>query len=231
MGPILPTRSAQIFPPSGRRVENTGTQSLAFAILPKISLNVGGIADNTTYEAAAHRGYTSYTGFGGVSWGALPTLSLSGRGGATYTQVVQTQGSASSGSFSPYAAFSIGWALGARSSLSFDYSHEITPTDQLGANGQSSDRVSANFSYSITPSLSAHLQGIYTLADITPALISSSSVSSYTETSYGIDTGMTYHYNSFLDFSAEFSSYAVSSGIATDNYTRQQVTLGITGTY
>ncbi len=215
-------------------VENTGTQSVGFAILPKINLNFGGIADNASYEASANRGYTSYTGFAGITWVALPTLSISGRAGGSYTQTVQsvqTQGSSGSDSFSPYAAFSVNWGLGSHSSLTFDYSHEITPTEQAQANGQSSDRASANFSYSITPSLSAHLAGIYTIANITPALLSSSSIATYTETSYELDTGITYHYNGFLDFDAGITTFGVSSGQPNGDYTRDQVSIGVRGTY
>jgi hypothetical protein len=216
-------------------VENTGTQSVGFSILPKINLNTGGIADNVTYKTSANRGYTSYTGFAGLTWSALPTLTISGRGGATYTQTVQTvqtlQGSTGNDSISPYAAFSVYWGLGSHSMLSFDYAHEITPTEQAQSNGQSSDRASANFSYSITPSLSTHLQGIYTVANITSALISSSSLSAYTETSYELDAGITYHYNGFLDFDANVTTVGVSSGLPNSDYTRDQLTLGVRGTY
>ena len=213
-------------------VENTGTQSIGFAILPKISLNFGGIVDNVSYQTA-DRGYTSYTAFTGLSWAALPTLNISGRGGATYTQIVQSalNPGASSDSISPYGALSIAWNLGAKSVLSFDYAHEITPTEQAQANGQSSDRVSANFSYSITPSLSTHLQGIYTLAEFSSSLSASSSISGYTETSYALDTGITYHYNNFLDFDADLTTIGVSSGIPNSDYTRDQVSIGVRGTY
>jgi len=213
-------------------VENTGSQSVGFSVLPKINVNFGGIGDNVTYKASADRGYTSYTGFAGITWSALPTLTFSGRGGGSYTETVQTgQTQGSSGSFSPYAAFSANWNLGSHSTLSFDYSHEITPTEQAQANGQSSDRASANFNYSITPSLSAHLEGIYTIADITPALIATSSIAAYTETSYALDTGITYHYNNFLDFDAGISTFGVSSGQPNSDYTRDQVSIGVRGTY
>jgi hypothetical protein len=160
----------------------------------------------------------------------LPSLTVSGRGGGSYTEPNSSQAT-----ISPYAALSIGWTLGAHSSLSFDYAHEVTPSDEVNANGQTSDRFSANFSYSITPSLSAHLQGIYTKADISSTLINSdvAGVSSgYTENDYGLDTGLTYHYNSNFDFDAGITlSGVTSSGISTNNYTRDQTYVGVRGTY
>jgi hypothetical protein len=212
-------------------VENTGSQSIGFAILPKINLSFGGIADDTSYETA-DRGYTSYTGFTGVSWAALPSVSVSGRAGGTYTETVQSaQNQGSSGSFSPYAAFSVGWTLGARSSLAFDYAHEITPTDQALANGQSSDRVSANFNYAINPDISTFLAGIYTLADVSSSLLASSSIEAYTQTSYEVDTGFSYHYNNYLNFDAGVQISGVSSGPADSDYTRDRISVGVRGTY
>jgi len=83
-------------------LENTGSQTFSFAILPKISVSVGGIGDNITYDTA-DRGYTSYTAFLGGQWQALPSLSFTGRGGGTYIE--PQQGIAS---FAPYAALTDG---------------------------------------------------------------------------------------------------------------------------
>jgi hypothetical protein len=211
-------------------IENTGSQYFGFSILPKISVGFGGIGDNITYDGDA-RGYTSYTGFIGGGWQALPSLSLSGRGGGSYTETVGGQTS-----ITPYAAFSINWGLGARSSLSFDYAHEVTPTDQVGANGQTSDRFSANFSYDITSSLSAHLQGIFTNAVISQSLTNPGTGSSSNQYDYEVDTGLIYHYNSNLDFDCGVTLSGVSSeNNSLDNdvndYTRDEAYVGVRGTY
>jgi hypothetical protein len=211
-------------------IENTASQSISFSVLPKINVNAGAIVDDDSYRTAS-RGYTSYTGFGGLGWTALPSLSISGRAGASYTQTDQSQPGTSSGSFSPYAALSMSWALGAKSSLSFDYEHEITPSDELNSNGQTSDRVSANFSYQIASSISTHVSGVYTLANVTSSLLTSSSMNSYTEQSYGLDTGLTYHYNSFLNLDADLNVSGVSSPINGRDYDRGQASFGIRGTY
>jgi hypothetical protein len=215
-------------------IENTGSQTFSFAILPKISASFGGIGDNITYDSVL-RGYTNYTGFVGLQWQALPSLSVSGRGGGSYTETAQSQVL-----ISPYAALSIGWTLGARSVLSFSYAHEITPTDQVGANAQTSDRLSASLRYDITPKLSSHLQGIFTDATISQSLTTSGTGtgtgSNSNEYDYALDTGLTYHYNSFLDLDCGITLSGVTSESSSNssngnNYTRDEVYLGIRGTY
>jgi len=206
-------------------MENTGSQTFSYSLLPKINLTFGGIADNITYDTAL-RGYSNYTGFAGFQWQALPSLSVTGRGGASYTEP-----NGSRATIGPYGALSIIGTLGKRSSFSFDYAHEVTPTDEVGANGQTSDRFSANLKYDITPSLSAHLQGIFTVADVSRSLINSAALSSYTEYDYALDTGFTYHCNHYLDFSLGAILSGVSSGLSINDYSRDQVYLGVRGTY
>jgi len=209
-------------------VENTGTQSFNFAILPKISLNVGGTVDDIDYSHS-DRGYISYTGFVGAQWQSLPSLTFSGRLGASYTQVAQSSQSAQ---LAPYGDLSMTWKLGARSSLDFDYAHEVTPTDQIGANGQNSDRFTANFSYEITPRVSTHLQGTFTIADISSGLsVGGSSATSYSEDDYGIDSGVTFQYNNYLNFDGGVTITGVSSDNSLNAYNRDQVYLGVRGTY
>lgn len=206
-------------------IENTGSQTFSFAILPKISANFGGIVDDVNYDETS-RGYTAYTGFIGMQWQALPSLSASGQVGGTYVEIVQAPAYTS-----PYAALAINWTLGKRSALTFNYSHEVTPTDQIGANGQIADRFTANFRYDITSSLSSHLQGIFTNADITQELLISGAGSSYTEASYELDAGLSYHYNNYLDLDSGVILSGVSSDISVNDYSRDQVYVGVRGTY
>jgi len=206
-------------------MENTGSQTISFAVLPKISVAVGGIGDNITYDTD-NRGYTSYTGFIGAQWQALPSVSVTGRGGGSYTETVQNQEL-----FSPYGALSLSWTLGMRSALSFDYAHEVTPSDQIGANGQTSDRFSGNFRYDITPSLSTHLQGTYTNATISQQLAVAGISSSYNEGEYALDTGFTYHYNRYLDFDWGITLSGVTMETNGGDYSREEASLGVRGTY
>jgi hypothetical protein len=207
-------------------VENTASHSFNFAILPKISVSVGGIYDDISYDSIS-RGYTSYTAFVGGQWQALPSLSFSLRGGGSYTQAVQAQGI-----FSPYAAADINWTLGARSSLTFSYSHEIVPNDQEGTDGQVADRFSAGFRYDLTPRLNYHLQGIITNSNVSQSLIQQSSqLPSYNELDYGLDTGFTYHYNTYLDLDTGILLSGISSGLDGRDYDREELYVGIRGTY
>lgn len=207
-------------------VENTGTQSISYAILPKVSVSVGGIVDEITYDSGI-RGYTTYTGFAGASWQILPSLSASGRGGATY--IVPVQGK---DNIAPYAAMTIAWTLGARSSLAFNYAHEVTPSDQVGANGQTSDRFTGNFKYDITTRLSSYLQGTFTYSTISQDLSTSGGAGlSQQENQYYLDTGFVYQYNSYLNLDAGITISGVTSEVSTLEYGRDEVYLGVRGTY
>ena len=206
-------------------IENTGSQLFNFAILPKVNGGFGGIVDDITYDSA-QRGYISYTAFTGAQWQVLPSMSVVARGGASYTEPV-----AAKAAISPYAAASFNWSLGARSELTFNYAHEVTPTDQIGASGQTSDRFSSNFKYDITTSISAHLQGIFTRSDISQSLITSTALSSYNENDYALDTGLTYRYNSYLSFDTGILLSGVSSELDARSYTRNEAYVGVRGTY
>lgn len=207
-------------------IENTGSETLSFAILPKISVVLGGIVDDLSYDDTS-RGYTNYTGFAGVQWQPLPSLSVSAQGGLSYTEIDQGQPL-----ISPYAALSINWMLGARSALSFSYSHDVVPTDEFDASGQIADRFTSNFRYDITTNLSAHLQGILTSSNVSQSFISSGSgISAYNEIDYAVDTGLTYHYNSYLNLDSGLIFSGVSSQLDYRDYTRDQVYLGVRGTY
>ncbi len=123
-------------------MENTASQSLSFTVVPNFSVNTGAIYDNDSYDQSP-RGYTSYTGFIGGTWQALPNLTGSVRAGASYTETEQQPAngqSSVSGSFGPYADVSVDWKIGERSALSADYSHETTPSDFAGSSAQESDR-------------------------------------------------------------------------------------------
>ncbi len=211
-------------------IENTASQSINFSVAPKIQLALGGIIDDISYDEIA-RGYTNYTGFAGAGWQVLPSLNVTVRGGGSYIQLDQAGTQSDSSPLSPYAAFSLDWSLGARSELTFDYAHEVTPTYQTGADAQSSDRVSANLRYDITPFLSAHLQGIYTESNISQSFITSTTLHSYNEDEYSLDTGLTYKYNTYLSIDGGVTLSGVDSGLDYLNYTRDETYVGIRGTY
>ena len=221
------------FSASQDSMENNASETVSFSVVPTISVNFGGVFDTLTYDQS-DRGYTSYSGFVGTSWEALPNVNTSIRGGGSYTETPQIQADGSSinsTTVSPYVDLNGSWQIGERSSLSGDYSHEITPSDNSGANGQESDRVSSSFSYTINPQLSTHLQLSYTYSDISGALLYQTSQSSYTETVYAVDVGASYNFIKFFSFTFDITESGVSSGLPDSNYTRDQVAFGIRGTY
>jgi hypothetical protein len=206
-------------------VENTGSGTLGFAILPKINLNFGGIIDAINYTQY-DRGYTSFTGNTGINWQALPTLSVNLAVGGSVTET-----NLGNSEPSPYGALGINWQLGARSVFSFNYSHSVVPTDVVQAMGQIADRIGTSFRYDILPSLTAHLEGTYTHGVYTPWLISPNTISGYSENDFAIDAGMSYHVNSHFDVNLGDIYSGVVSGLNYRDYNRNQVYLGVRGTY
>ena len=205
--------------------ENIGTEDFRFAVLPKVNLVFGGIIDNISYDTA-QRGYTSYTGNVGIDWQALPSLSIGGRVGATVTMPDHLDSSVS-----PYGSVGVDWRLGARSTLNFNYAHNVVPTDVLAATGQVADRFTLRFSYDVTPSITVHAQGIITHSEYTQSLIQASAAPNFTENVYGIDTGFSYHFNPHFDFEGGYLFSDISSQESFRDYTRNQVYLGVRGTY
>jgi hypothetical protein len=206
-------------------MENTGSQNFLFAILPKVNLVFGGIIDNTSYDNVA-RGYTSYTGNTGIDWQVLPSLSVGARVGGSYDEVEQT-----GSSVSPYAAVTVAWQLGARSSLNFNYTHSVVPTDVTTAEGQIADRFDTTFTYNITPKLNAHLDGIFTHGEYTTDFTAPGTTPDFSENDFGLDTGLVYHLNNVVDLSVGYLFSGVSSEESFRNYTRDQIYLGVRGTY
>ncbi len=206
-------------------MENTGVQSFTFAIRPKVVLVFGGIVDNISYDHIV-RGYTSYTGDAGADWQVLPSILIGGRVGGTVTDAELSGTSAS-----PYATATLAWQLGAKSSLSLNYSHEVVPTDVFTAEAQIADRFNALFKYDITPNISSHLQGTLTEGDYTQSLTTPGTSPSFTETDYAIDTGLTYHLDKHFDFDLGYILTGISSQQNFRDYTRDQVYLGVRGTY
>jgi len=207
-------------------VENTGSGTLGFAILPTVNLNFGGIVDDITYNQM-DRGYTTLTGNTGVNWSALPSLSINASVGGSVTSTNLGGDS----TITPYGALGINWQLGARSALNFNYSHEIVPTDVTTAEGQVADRFGTTFTYDILPSLSAHLEGTLTHGVYTSSLIAPNTISGFTENDFAIDAGLTYHVNSHFDVNLGNIYSGVNSGLSFRDYNRDQVYLGVRGTY
>jgi hypothetical protein len=126
---------------------------------------------------------------------------------------------------------SLNWQLGARSSLVFSYVHSVVPTDVYVAQGQIADRFDTTFKYDITPHLTAHLEGIYTYGQYTTELLNAGTVPAFDENDLAIDSGLVYHVNSNFDVETGYLFTDVSSGLGFRDYTRNQVYIGVRGTY
>ena len=203
--------------------ENTVTHDFRFAILPKFNFTVGGIFDDTDYFTI-NRGYTNYTADVGLDWQALPNLSAGVRVGGTLTTSDTV-----SDSVSPYASATVEWRLGKRSDFNFSYLHNVVPTDVFNAVGQEADRFTLRFNYDLTTRLTAHVEATYTHSDYTSSLLQSGS--SFTEEDLGVDTGLDYHLTDNFSFEAGYLLSDISSQEDFRDYTRNQVYLGVRGTY
>lgn len=206
-------------------MENTVSQDMRFNILPNYTLIFGGIFDDLSYDHVK-RGYTQYVGNAGVDWQVTPTLVIGGRVGGTIMQ-----GQAGTGeTVLPYGSATVNWTLGKRSELDFNYTHSVVPTDVDQAVGQEADRFTATFKYDVTANLTAHLQGIYTHGSYSQSFLFGN-ISSFTEDVVGIDTGFDYHFDKNFDYTMGYTFSNVSSGLDFRNYTRNQVYVGVRGTY
>jgi hypothetical protein len=157
-------------------------------------------------------------------------------GGGSYTETQQQQASGQNSgisSISPYVNLSASWQIGQKSSITASYSHEITPSDYAGSNGQISDRISLNGGYQVSSQLFTHLQVSYSSNDTTGALTYTHNTPSYTETVYAIDAGASYNFVKYFSLTFDISESGVSSvaGIPNSNYNRSQASFGIRGTY
>jgi hypothetical protein len=206
--------------------ENTAAQDFRFAFAPKFNFIFGGIYDNIDY-VDSNRGYTNYTGDIGVDWQALPSLSLGIRGGATYT----VAGGNLPDSVSPYAAATLQWQLGARSNLDFSYTHNVVPTDVVNATGQEADRFSLRLSYDVTKRFTVHLEGIETHSHYSSELLAPNTTPSFNEDDFGLDLGGQYRISENFAVEAGYLLSDVSSGQAPRDYLRDQVYIGVRGTY
>jgi hypothetical protein len=208
--------------------ENTISQDFRFAFWPTVTFAAGLIYDDIEYLDSS-RGFANYTANAGFDWQALPSLSLGVRVGGSLTEINQ----GGSSSVSPYASANVNWQLGERSRLIGSYVHTVTPTDVFFAEGEESDRFTANFLYNITERITTHFEGIYSHNDINDEFLTAGGTSntSTTEDVLSFDTGVTYHYNQYLDFEGGYIFSDVSSQLNFEDYTDNQIYLGIRGTY
>ena len=209
--------------------ENTFSQDFRFAFWPTVTFSAGLIADDQDYFYSS-RGYANYTGNVGLDWQALPSVSLGFRIGGSITELNQGGGT----STSPFASLNANWQLGERSRLIFAYQHSVSPTDITTAQATESDRLTANFLYNFTQNITTHLEGTYSHNTYESQFIDeqgAGNTGEYAESVSAFDTGVTYHYNQYLDFELGYIFSVVTSPSQFRDYTRNQIYVGVRGTY
>jgi len=222
---------------------NSVSQDFRFLVMPTVTF-----VANVTFEDVAYdqiqRSYDNYILDVGADWTATPQLTLTARVGASITDEGSNNIGSSGGPFlSPYAMLSANWVLGARSLLEASYTHSISQTDIATAYAQETDTITLGFKYQITPRLSAHIQGIATHGDYTGNLNAfNSSIAgqnnaligqqgNFSEDVASVDLSMAYKYDEYVSFDAGYTYTIVSSGITLRDYDRNQVYVGVRGTY
>jgi hypothetical protein len=208
--------------------ENTFSQDFRFAFWPTVTFAAGLIYDNIDYFYAT-RGYTNYTANAGLDWQALPSLSFGFRVGGSIATLDQGGGSQAN----PYASANVNWQLGERSRFIGSYVHTVTPTDFQGADAETDDRITGNFLYNFTQDITTHFTGDFTRANYSQNELdpSGGAISSFSEDVAAFDTGVTYHYNQYVDFELGYIFSIVDSEQQFRNYTRNQIYIGARGTY
>ena len=93
--------------------------------------------------------------------------------------------------------------------------------------------MTGNFLYNVTPDITTHFEGDFTHAeydsqDLDP---SGGAISDFSENVAAFDTGVTYHYNQYVDFELGYIFSIVDSEEQFRNYTRNQIYIGVRGTY
>ena len=216
--------------------ENTISNDFRFAFWPTVTFSAGLIYDNIDYQHVI-RGYSNYTVNAGLDWQALPSVSLGFRLGGSLTEL--NQGGTTT---SPFASANANWQLGERSRLIFSYQHSIQPTDVVGAQASESDRFTANFLYNFTQDITTHLEATVSHNEFDSQLTQDGNnggagfgnnglPSNYDENVSAFDTGVTYHYNQYLDFELGYIFSIVDSPVQNRDYTRNQIYVGVRGTY
>ena len=206
--------------------ENQLSHDFLISILPKYNLTAGFIFDDVDYFVA-DRGYTNSTLDVGVNWQALPSVTLAVRGGGSYET---TTNDGTSDSVSPYASVSLDWQLGKRSRLDFNYVHTIEPTDVYNAAGQESDRFTTEFSYDVTARINTHANVNFTYSQYGGSQLQSGA-SSFDEYVLGLDLGASYKISDNFSVEAGYDLSDISSQESYRDYTRNQVYIGVRGTY
>lgn len=208
-------------------MSNSISNDFRYLIDPTVTLVLGGSFEDVGYEYIA-RNYDTYTGYVGADWQLSPQVSLSGRVGGE----IFDPNDGGSQSTSPYGSLGLNWILGARSTISANYSHAISQTDIATSYGQETDTFSLNLSYQWTPRITTSLIGSYQYGQYTSDLALNGGVSGYSEEVTTFNFLAVYQINAWLDTNLSYTFTDVEDNQLSDRaYTRNQISLGVRATY
>lgn len=213
---------------TNNNMSQTVNQDLRFLIDPTVTIVTGGIFQDVSYEYA-DRNYNVYTGNVGADWTVSPQVTVTGRIGGQYFD----PGDGGSGSASPYGTLGATWALGARSSIDANYTHSMSQTDIATSYAQETDSISMTFKYQWTPRFSTSLQGMYTFGSYTTEMsVPGAGTGDFEENVATLTLGATYKINEWLNADTSYSFTNVSDDQNRGReYTRNQISIGLRGTY
>ncbi len=218
------------------RDSHTLQHDFRYTLTPTVTLVNGGSINalfydhkvtSTVFGTLTSRNWTSFTGYTGADWTALPELTLGVRGGGVYT----TYDANLKDSLAPYASFFTTWQAGAKSTLDFNYMHSVSPTDLSSYSSATSDSVSLTGTYKFTPKLTGRLQGSYTMNTSTSSTAITAGAGTYHENTLGVTTGLGYDFTQYLNLNVGYSLTNVGSDAISSSYNRNQVSLGLTASF
>ncbi|SDU21812.1 Putative beta-barrel porin 2 [Verrucomicrobium sp. GAS474] len=222
---------------TNNRDAHTLQNDFRYTLTPTVTLVNGGsisIQDyeyktvSTTTGLPVSRSWNSYTIYTGADWTVLPEVTVGARGGGVYT-VYDASGLNSS--FAPYATAFVTWQTGARSSLDFSYLHSVAPTDVSSYSSATTDSFSLAGSYKFTAKLTGRLQGSYSLNKSDGDTSINAGASSYYENTLGLTAGLGYDLTQYLNLNAGYTLTNVGATSIGSSYNRNQISIGLTGSF
>lgn len=217
------------------RIANTFSNDFRFVMLPTTTLVVGASYNNYDYfkrvaltSGERNRDWQSFSPYVGVDYALTPQLTLAPRVGITYTDNSDSQ---AKDEVTPYGAFTADWKIGARSSLTFNYSYSVAPTDIITFSSQNSNSFSLTGRYQLTPLIMTRATLYYNLGENSADSALNAGQATVNESTIGVDLGASYELNKFLSLEAGYIFNTVDSDLNGRDYERNRVYIGVRATY
>jgi len=214
------------------RISNYIRQDFRFLVWPTVTLVAGGGFRDTTYiNGALDRDFQNVYGDFGADWQALPNLVIGARAG-----IIVTSTQNRSDVLNPSGSMYVNWDIGARSSLAFRFSQDVTPTDLAFEDAQYSSTATLVFSYEFTPRLTGEVQGAARIGQFDEFLSPSANTGNgfnrnFDEDIGSISLGLTYRFNDIMSANGGYTYSTRISPLPGREYDRNRVYLGLTASF